>query len=81
MQLYAKVLENTQEGDIGTCACTQGSRGPQEEAATRGGLTMFWPGGSRGFTRGSSLQGVRKGWAALEKQPAEKGHSRLGGTE
>lgn len=36
MQPYAKVLENTQEGDIGTCAYTQGSRGPQEEAQQHG---------------------------------------------
>lgn len=67
MQPYAKVLENTQEGDIGTCAYTHGQQGPpKKRRATRVGLDNAWPGGSRGFTEAVVCRGL-EGWAALEK--------------
>ena len=36
MQPYAKVLENTQAEDIGTCNCPQGSRGPPRRGEQQG---------------------------------------------
>lgn len=61
MQPYAKVLENTQEGDIGTCAYTQGSRGPQEEASNTGWADNALARWLQRLHGGSSLQGVLKG--------------------